>query len=81
MMMCMNEADYESQRDEIHCGGYEEPNQGGEHGSQYSAAALYDGGWRSVDIPEMIALYKLSDEEAEQIANDLRKIEQDNEEG
>lgn len=72
MMMCMNEADYESQRDEIHCG---------EYGSQYSAAALYDGGWRSVDIPEMIALYKLSDEEAEQIANDLRKIEQGNEEG
>lgn len=81
MMMCMNEADYESQRDEIHCGGYEEPNQGGEYSSQYSAAALYDGGWRSVDIPEMIALYKLSDEEAEQIANDLRKIEQGNEEG
>lgn len=50
------------------------------YGSQYSAAALYDGGWRSVDIPEMIALYKLSDEEAEQIANDLRKIEQGNEE-
>lgn len=81
MMMFMNEADYESQRDEIHCGGYEEPNRGGEYGSQYSAAALYDGGWRSVDIPEMIALYKLSDEEAEQIANDLRKIEQGNEEG
>lgn len=28
----------------------------------------------------MIALYKLSDEEAEQIANDLRKTEQGNEE-
>ena len=31
MMMNMTEADYESQRDEIHCGGYEEPNQGGEY--------------------------------------------------
>ena len=81
MMMNMTEDDYESWRDEIHCAGYEEPNQGGEYGSQYSAAALYDGGWRSVDIPEIIALYKLSDEEAEQIANDLRKIEQGNEEG
>lgn len=81
MMMNMTEADYESWRDDLRCGGYEEPNQGGEYGGQYSAATLYDGGWRSVDIPEMIALYKLSDEEAEQIANDLRKIEQGNEEG
>lgn len=81
MMMNMTEADYESWRDDLRCGGYEEPNQGGGYGGQYSAAALYDGGWRSVDIPEMIALYKLSDEEAEQIANDLRKIEQGNEEG
>lgn len=80
MMMNMTEADYESWRDDLRCGGYEEPNQGGEYDGQYSAAALYDGGWRSVDIPEMIALYKLSDEEAEQIANDLRKIEQGNEE-
>lgn len=48
MMMCMNEADYESQRDEIHCGGYEEPNQGGEYGSPQRPSTTAAGGrWTS----------------------------------
>lgn len=38
MMMNMTEADYESWRDDLRCGGQEE------YDAQYSAASLYEGG-------------------------------------
>ena len=40
-----------------------------------SAAALYDGGWRSTDKEELIAEYDLSDSEAESICQELAKFE------
>lgn len=73
----MTERDFEEWRDEIHCGSFDE-REGGEYESQYSAAALYDGGWRGEDVPEMAKLYGLSKPEAERLYNELLQIEQSN---
>ena len=43
--------------------------------SQYSAAALYDGGWRATDKEELAAEYGLTEEEADDIAEDLKDME------
>lgn len=40
-----------------------------------SAAALYDGGWRSDDREELIAEYQLSEEEADEICEKLKEYE------
>lgn len=40
MMLNMTEADYESRRDDLRCGGQEE------YDNQYTAASLYAGGWQ-----------------------------------
>lgn len=48
MMMNMTEADYENWRDDLRCGGQEE------YDTQYSAASLYEGGWRASDLPDLI---------------------------
>lgn len=40
-----------------------------------SAAALYDGGWRSNDREELIAEYQLSEDEADAICEKLKEYE------
>jgi hypothetical protein len=40
-----------------------------------SAAALYDGGWRSTDKEQMMDEYDLEEQEAEAICNELEKME------
>lgn len=45
MMMNMTEADYESWRDNLRCGGQEK------YDAQYSAASLYEDGWRAAIFP------------------------------
>ena len=40
-----------------------------------SAAALYDGGWRSDDREELIAEYQLSEDEADAICKKLKEYE------
>lgn len=45
--------------------------------NQYSAAALYDGGWRASDREELIGTYELTPEEADAIVADLREIEEE----
>lgn len=40
-----------------------------------SAAALYDGGWRSDDREELIAEYQLSSDEADAICEKLKEYE------
>lgn len=45
--------------------------------NQYSAAALYDGGWRASDREELIGAYELTPEEADAIVADLREIEEE----
>jgi hypothetical protein len=40
-----------------------------------SAAALYDGGWRSDDREELIAEYQLSEDEADAICEKLKEYE------
>ena len=45
--------------------------------TQYSAAALYDGGWRKEDRDELKATYELTDDEAEAICDELEKFEQE----
>lgn len=44
--------------------------------NQYSAAALFDGGWRSEDKEALMAEYELTDEEAEEICEELKVYEQ-----
>ena len=44
--------------------------------NQYSAASLYDGGWRSEDKEALMAEYELTDEEAEEICEELKVYEQ-----
>ena len=70
MMMDMTEADYESWRDDLRCGGQEE------YDTQYSAASLYEGGWRARDLPDLIEQYNLTSEEANRIYDELLQIEQ-----
>ena len=41
-----------------------------------SAAALYDGGWRAEDRDELVAEYDLSEEEADAICEDLRRMDE-----
>lgn len=44
---------------------------------EHSAAALYDGGWRSQDKEQLQQEYHLSDEEAEEIAAALEALDTD----
>lgn len=44
--------------------------------NQYRAAALYDGGWRSGDKEELMAEYGLTEEEAEEICEELKQYEE-----
>jgi hypothetical protein len=43
--------------------------------NQYSAAELFDGGWRSADIEEIKEDYELTDDETEEILEGLKEIE------
>lgn len=70
MMLNMTEADCESWRDDLRCGGREE------YDAQYSAASLYEGGWRSDAISDLIEQFNLTGDEAERIYNELLEIEQ-----
>jgi hypothetical protein len=45
--------------------------------NQYSAAELFDSGWRSADIEEIKEDYELTDDEAEEILEGLKEIEKD----
>lgn len=47
------------------------------YGNQFSAASLYDGGWRAADIDQLMLEYDLTAEEAEQLAEELMEMEQD----
>lgn len=71
MMLNMAETDYENWRDDLRCGGQEE------YDTQYSAAALYEGGWRARDLPDLIEQFNLTGDEAERIYNELLEIEQE----
>ena len=70
MMLNMTETDYENWRDDLRCGGQEE------YDTQYSAASLYEGGWRARDLPDLIDQFNLTGDEAERIYNELLEIEQ-----
>lgn len=69
MMLSMTETDYESWRDDLHCGGQEECN------NQYTAASLYAGGWRADALPDLIEQFNLTGDEAERIYNELLDLE------
>lgn len=71
MMLNMTETDYENWRDDLRCGGQEE------YDTQYSAASLYDGGWRARDLHDLIEQFNLTGDEAERIYNELLEIEQE----
>jgi hypothetical protein len=71
MMLNMTETDYENWRDDLCCGGQEE------YDTQYSAASLYEGGWRARDLPDLIEQFNLTGDEAERIYNELLEIEQE----
>lgn len=71
MMLNMTETDYENWRDDLRCGGREE------YDTQYSAASLYEGGWRARDLPDLIEQFNLTGDEAERIYNELLEIEQE----
>jgi hypothetical protein len=68
-MLNMTETDYENWRDDLRCGGQEE------YDTQYSAASLYEGGWRARDLPDLIEQFNLTGDEAERIYNELLEIE------
>ena len=70
MVLNMTETDYENWRDDLRCGGQEE------YDTQYSAASLYEGGWRARDLPDLIEQFNLTGDEAERIYNELLEIEQ-----
>ena len=42
--------------------------------NQYSAAALYDGGWRAEDRDQLIDEYNLTEEEADEICKELAEF-------
>lgn len=71
MMLNLTETDYENWRDDLRCGGQEE------YDAQYSAASLYEGGWRARDLPDLIEQFNLTGNEAERIYNELLEIEQE----
>lgn len=41
----------------------------------YSAASLYDGGWRAEDRADLIEEYDLTENEADEICKELAEIE------
>lgn len=41
-----------------------------------AAAALYDGGWRSSDLDDLIEEYELTEEDAEKICEALDHMEE-----
>lgn len=43
-----------------------------------SAAALYDGGWRSTDADQLCAEYSLTEEETQELCKALADIEEKN---
>ena len=43
-----------------------------------SAAALYDGGWRSTDADQLRTEYNLTEEEAQDLCNALADLEEKN---
>lgn len=45
--------------------------------SQYSAASLYDGGWRAEDRDQLIDEYNLTEEEADEICRGLAEVEEE----
>lgn len=45
------------------------------------AAALYDGGWRKEDHDDLMKEYELTEEEADQICEELEKIQKDIDDG
>ena len=71
MMLNMTETDYENWSDDLRCGGQEE------YDTQYSAASLFEGGWRARDLPDLIEQFNLTGDEAERIYNELLEIEQE----
>lgn len=71
MMLNLTETDYENWRDDLRCGGQEE------YDAHYSAASLYEGGWRARDLPDLIEQFNLTGNEAERIYNELLEIEQE----
>ena len=42
---------------------------------EYEASALYDGGWRSTDMEELMEVYNLTEEEAKLLCVALRTLE------
>ena len=42
--------------------------------NQYSAASLYDGGWRAEDRDQLISEYGLTEEEADEICKELTDL-------
>lgn len=71
MMLNMTETNYENWRDDLRCGGQEE------YDTQYSAASLYEGGWRARDLPDLIEQFNLTGDKAERIYNELLEIERE----
>ena len=69
MMLSMTETDYENRRDDLRCGGQEE------YDTQYTAASLYEGGWRADALPDLIEQFSLTGDEAERIYNELLDFE------
>ena len=45
--------------------------------NQYSAAGLYDGGWRAEDRDQLIIEYDLTAEEADEICRELAEYEEE----
>lgn len=70
MMLNMTETDYENWRDDLRCDGREE------YDTRYSAASLYEGGWRADALPDLIEQFNLTSDEAERIYNELLDLEQ-----
>lgn len=45
------------------------------YNNQYSAASLYEGGWRSSDKEELMKEYGLTREEADELVAELEELE------
>lgn len=43
--------------------------------TDYTASALFDGGWRSTDKEDLMTTYDLSEEEASEICEELAEME------
>lgn len=46
------------------------------YGNQYTAAVLFDGGWRSADKDALMSEYGLTEIEAERICEELKEMEE-----